>query len=61
MDKCKGSRISFFHQNFNGFLSEFGDIKISKILVSVTRKVQYFLEIYLGDMHSTVEDAKDTE
>jgi hypothetical protein len=35
---------NFFRPSLNGFLSEFR--KISKMLMRVTRKVQYFLEIY---------------
>jgi hypothetical protein len=39
--------MSFFRPNVNGILSEFREmIESSKMLMRVTRKVQYFLEIY---------------
>ena len=39
--------MSFFRPNLNDFLSEFREmIKNWTILMSVTRKVPYFLEIY---------------
>ena len=46
---CKDLKLAFskFFPNLNGFLSDVRDIiNISKILMRVTRKVLYFLEIY---------------
>ena len=49
--KLQGSKMSFFRPNLNGFLSEFRKmIKNSKILMRVTRKVPYFLEIIMYEI-----------
>ena len=48
---CKDLKRAFFRPNLNGILSEFREmIENSKILMRVTRKVQYFLEISGNDI-----------